>query len=78
MCKGDVVTAEIKEEVSYDRLVAKCYLSDGTDIAAELVKQGLALDWPRYSGGEYRQFEPAGIRKKLWRAAARQSGKMKP
>ena len=69
MCKGDVVTAEIKEEVSYDRLVAKCYLSDGTDIAAELVKQGLALDWPRYSGGEYRQFEPAGIRKKLWRAA---------
>lgn len=77
MCKGNVVTAEVKEEVSYDRIVAKCYLSDGTDIAAELVKQGLALDWPKYSGGEYRHLEPTGIRKKLWRAAARQRGMMK-
>lgn len=78
MCKGEVVTAEISEDISYDRVVAKCFLPDGTDIAAELVKQGLALDWPKYSGGVYRQFEPDGIRKKLWRAAARQRGKMNP
>ncbi|WP_139236684.1 thermonuclease family protein [Sedimentitalea nanhaiensis] len=78
MCKGEIVTAEISEEVSYDRVVAKCFLSDGTDIAAELVKQGLALDWPKYSGGAYRQLEPDGTRKKLWRAAARQRGKMNP
>ena len=77
LCKGKVVTAVISEEVSYDRIVAKCYLPDGTDIAAELVKQGLALDWPKFSGGAYRHLEPDGIRKKLWRAAARQQGRYK-
>lgn len=77
LCKGKVVTAEIKDEVSYDRVVAKCYLPDGTDVAAELVKQGLALDWPKFSGGAYRHLEPDGIRKKLWRAAARQEGRFK-
>ncbi len=77
MCKGQVVTAAIKETDTHDRVVAKCYLPDGRDLAAELVKLGLALDWPKYSGGEYSRFEPQGIRKKLWRAAARQQGNMK-
>lgn len=72
-----MVTAEIREDVSYDRIVAKCYLPDGTDLAAELVRQGLALDWPKFSGGEYRILEPEGIRKKLWRAAAKQQGRLK-
>lgn len=78
MCKGKVVTAVITPGLSYDRTVAKCYLPDGTDIAAELVKQGLALDWPRFSGGAYRHLEPPGARKKLWRAAAKQRGQYKP
>lgn len=77
MCKGKVITAEFKDEVSYDRIVAKCCLPDGTDIAAELVKQGLALDWPKFSGGEYANLEPPEIRKKLWRAAAKQKGRLK-
>lgn len=77
MCKGKVVTAVIKEEISYDRIVAQCLLPDGTDVAAELVKQGLALDWPKFSGGAYADLEPHGIRKKLWRAAARQKGNMR-
>ncbi len=77
MCKGKVVTAHIKDEVSYDRIVAKCYLPDGTDIAAKLVEQGLALDWPKFSGGEYRHLEPQGIRKKHWRASAKQQGRLK-
>jgi micrococcal nuclease len=77
LCKGQVVTAVIQPEVSYDRIVAKCYLPDGTDLAAELVRQGLALDWPRFSGGAYRHLEPEGIRKKHWRAAAKQQGKLK-
>lgn len=77
LCKGKIITAVIQEEVSYDRIVAKCFLPDGTDVAAELVKQGLALDWPKFSGGEYTNLEPPGIRKKLWRAAARQRGKSK-
>ncbi len=77
LCKGKVITAEIREEVSYDRIVAKCLLPDGTDIAAELVKQGLALDWPKFSGGEYRHLEPQGVRKKLWRCAAKHQGRLK-
>jgi micrococcal nuclease len=77
MCKGKVVTAEIKDEMSYDRIVAKCFLPDGTDIAAVLVEQGLALDWPKFSGGQYRHLEPQGARKKLWRCAAKHQGRMK-
>ncbi len=58
MCKGQVVTAAIKETDTHDRVVAKCYLPDGRDLAAELVKLGLALDWPKYSGGEYAGLNP--------------------
>lgn len=76
LCKGQVITAHVTEEMSYDRVVATCYLPDGRDLAAELVKQGLAIDWPKYSGGKYRHLEPDGIRRKLWRTAARQNGRM--
>ena len=78
LCKGQVVTAEIQPELSYDRIVAKCYLPNGTDLAAELVKQGLALDWPKYSGGAYRHLEPDDARKKHWRAVAKQRGRLRP
>jgi endonuclease YncB( thermonuclease family) len=76
LCKGKVVTAVIQPGLSYDRTVAKCYLEDGTDLAAEMVRQGLALDWPKFSGGAYRHLEPEGIRKKHWRAAAKQQGRL--
>lgn len=75
MCKGKVIRAELQPDSSYDRVVAICYLPDGRDLAAELVKMGLAIDWPKFSGGRYRQFEPPGIRKKLWRADAKQKGR---
>ncbi|WP_370400113.1 thermonuclease family protein [Sulfitobacter sp. JB4-11] len=78
MCKGKVITAKICDEMSYNRVVGVCYLPDGRDIAAELVKQGLAVDWPKYSGGRYSHLEPPDTRKKLWRAAARQKGYFKP
>ena len=78
LCKGQVVTARIKPEISYDRVVGECFLSDGRDLAAEMVKAGLALDWPKFSGGKYRSLEPADARKKLWRASLRQSGVMWP
>lgn len=77
LCKGQVVTARIRPELSYDRVVAECYLSDGRDLSAELVKSGLALDWPKFSGGKYRHLETAEARKKLWRADARQRGKLR-
>ena len=78
MCKGQTITARIRPELSYDRLVADCYLPDGRDLAAELVRCGLALDWPRFSGGKYRHLEPVDARSKLWRAAERQRDSFLP
>jgi endonuclease YncB( thermonuclease family) len=37
---------------SGNRLVAQCFVGD-KDIASELVRQGLACDWVRFSGGHY-------------------------
>lgn len=76
LCKSHTIRAEIMECDVHGRTVAKCFLPDGRDVSAELVKQGLAIDWPKYSGGAYRQFEVDGIRKKLWLADARQKGRM--
>ena len=76
LCKGQVVRAEITAEDDYGRTVAKCFLPDGRDLSEELVKLGLALDWPKFSGGKYSDFEVSGIRKKLWLADARQKGHM--
>ncbi|KAA9007164.1 hypothetical protein F3S47_15055 [Histidinibacterium aquaticum] len=74
LCRGQEITATVTGELSYDRHVAVCTLPDGRDLSEELVKQGLALDWPAFSGGRYRQFEPGGVRKRLWRASTRQWG----
>lgn len=76
LCKGHKVTAELEPDKSYDRVVATCYLPDGRDLSAEMVKCGLALDWPKFSGGKYSYLEPEGVRKKHWKAAARQRGHM--
>ena len=46
LVKGQTITAYPSGEKSYDRIVAKCFLEDGTDIAAEMVELGLALDLP--------------------------------
>ena len=78
LCKGQVVHAVFDGSLSHDRTVAICYLPDGRDLSAEMVKRGMALDWPKYSGGKYRQFEDPGMRKVLWRADARQKGRFPP
>lgn len=78
LCKGQKITALPDGSVSHDRCVARCYLPDGRDLSAELVKMGLAIDWPKFSNGEYRRLEPVGVRKSLWRAHNRQTGKYVP
>ncbi len=75
LTKGQLVTASLEPDVSYDRAVAVCTLPDGSDLSAEMVKLGLALDWEKFSGGKYRHLEPSGVRKKLWRCAAKHKGK---
>ena len=76
LCKGHRVRARIVEWDTHGRTVAMCYLPDGRDVSEEMVRQGLALDWPKFSGGDYRHVEPEGVRKKLWLADARQKGRM--
>ncbi|UWR39462.1 thermonuclease family protein [Sulfitobacter sp. W074] len=76
LCKGHQIRAEITAQDDYGRTVAKCYLPDGRDLSAEMTKLGLAIDWPKFSGGAYRAFETQDVRKKLWLAHARQKGHM--
>lgn len=78
LCKGQEVRAVFDGDLSHDRTVATCYLPDGRDLSAEMVRAGMAIDWPKFSGGRYRHLEPDGIRKKLWRCDARQKGRMPP
>jgi endonuclease YncB( thermonuclease family) len=65
LCKGHVITVELTGETTHDRLVGACYLPDGRDLAAELVRQGLALDWALFSNGKYRHLEPPGARQRI-------------
>jgi len=37
----------------YGRFVGECARADGADVAGWLVRQGLAIEWVRYSGGRY-------------------------
>lgn len=76
LCKGQKIRAEISEVDCHGRSVACCYLQDGRDLSAEMVKLGLAVDWPKFSGGKYSSLEQPGTRKKLWLASARQKGHM--
>ena len=41
---------ELNGDKSYDRFVASCFL-EGKDIGAALISAGLALEYPRFSGG---------------------------
>ena len=76
LCKGHQIRAEITDEDAHGRAVAKCFLPDGRDLSAEMVKLGLAIDWPKFSGGAYAALETADARKKLFLADARQKGRM--
>ncbi|MFZ1679834.1 MAG: thermonuclease family protein [Rhizobiaceae bacterium] len=76
LCKGHTIRAEIIETDDHGRVVAHCFRDDRRDLSAEMVSQGLALDWPKFSGGKYRNLEAADARKRLWLADVRQKGRM--
>lgn len=65
LCKGQQITAYPTGEKSYERIVAKCFLEDGRDLAAEMVKMELALDIPHFPDADYKHIETAAARKKL-------------
>lgn len=72
MCMDEIVTAQITDKDAEGNPVGTCYLQDGRDLAAELVKKGLALDWPYFSKDKYVEFEPEGVRNILVQQVARQ------
>lgn len=76
LCKGQEIKAEVTDVDAHGRTVAKCFLPDGRDLSAEMVKLGLAIDWAKFSDGVYRDLEVEDVRKKLWLADARQKGRM--
>ena len=65
LCKGRQITAYPTGETSYNRIVAKCFLDDGRDLAAEMVKMELALDIPLFPNADYKHLETPSARKKL-------------
>ena len=68
LCKGQNITAKLTGETSYDRVVANCFLDDGRDLAAEMVKLELALDIPHFPDADYKHLETPNARRKLrWR-----------
>lgn len=55
-------------EDRYSREVAKCS-GQVPDLGAEMVREGLARDWPRYSHGEYAgaEYDAQAARRGMWR-----------
>jgi endonuclease YncB( thermonuclease family) len=53
------------ERDRYGRFVGDCFRADGASVAATLVRSGWALDWPRYSKGEYADEQEAAKRESL-------------
>ncbi len=58
LIEGQTVVCNLTRERTHGRRVGYCTL-DGQDIAAELIKAGLARDCPRFSAGRYAELETA-------------------
>lgn len=77
-------TCEFVERDQYGRFVGNCSRADGSSVQRWLVKNGHAMDWPRYSSGAYAAEQKTAATNKIgiwqgefqspweWRAARRQ------
>jgi endonuclease YncB( thermonuclease family) len=63
--KGKTVYVVPDGTTSYDRIVATCYVDGDVDIGAELIKRGLALDIPSFTGGKYTELETKDARRRI-------------
>jgi endonuclease YncB( thermonuclease family) len=68
MVHGRTVRCALNGERTHDRVVGICYLDDGRDIGREMIRQGLALDCRKFSGGRYHDDETYAARLLLRRA----------
>ena len=75
--KGSLVSCRATGTQSYNRMVGVCRMN-GQDLGEIMVRNGLAYDWPRYSGGRYAAAMPRGElmfeRPWEWRARNRDGG----
>lgn len=53
LISGKRLSCTVLEIDRYGRLVAQCFLPDGRDIAAEMIRSGAATEYCRYSRGFY-------------------------
>ncbi len=53
LISGKRLSCAVLDIDRYGRLVAQCFLPDGRDIAAEMIRSGAADEYCRYSGGFY-------------------------
>jgi endonuclease YncB( thermonuclease family) len=52
----DIKVFDCRTDSTGKRQACQVY-ADGKDVQAEMVKEGMAWDWPKYSGGRYAQQE---------------------
>lgn len=67
LAMAGTIICETKDTDRYGRTVARCEAA-GHDLAGELVRNGYALDWPRYSKGFYaaQEAEARENRRGMW------------
>jgi micrococcal nuclease len=53
LISGRTLNCQVLDLDRYGRFVAQCFLPDGRDIAAEMIRAGVATEYCRYSGGFY-------------------------
>src|SRR5690606_16659735 len=58
-------TCEFVERDRYGRFVGNCYRADGSSVQELHVRNGWALDWPRYSDGAYAEHQRAAQAERL-------------
>jgi len=69
LAKSRPLRCEFVEWDQYGRFVGDCFLADGTNVAAWMVENGQALDWPKYSNGAYaaQQSAAKAAKRGMWR-----------
>ncbi|WP_442579126.1 thermonuclease family protein [Mesorhizobium sp. ASY16-5R] len=65
LAKSRPTTCEQVDTDRYGRAVANCFRADGLGVAAWLVRNGHALDWPRYSKGAFAAVQQVARRDRL-------------
>ncbi|MCL7466335.1 thermonuclease family protein [Phaeovulum sp. NW3] len=53
LISGQTLDCRVRDMDRYGRIVGQCFLPDGRDIAAEMIRLGVATEYCRFSRGYY-------------------------